>query len=166
MLCLTHDHFALARCGDIAPELHEASGSEDRRERISELVREERHEFVLPAIRLAQGGLRLLEPRDVDERSYRTSRRSARITERNCTSVKMHRLSVVEAHDFLPASHFHPSGGALQREVLVLHLHIVHEHFEMPGGLRVRGGLRYVSTGAGPQELVTGAISRHHAAIG
>ena len=125
-------------------QLHELGGGEDRRERVAQLVRQQRQEFVLAAIGLAHGGLRLLESRHVDEGPDRAARRAARIAQRNGVAVEVNHLPVVEADLLFVVSHFDAARGSLQRELLGRNLDVVHEHLEVPRGRRVDGRLRQV----------------------
>ena len=118
VLGLAQDHLPLVRRRHVAAQLHELGGGEDGRQRVAELVRQQRQEFVLAAIGLAQRGLRLLEARHVDERADRPPRRAARIAQRDGIAVEVNDLPVIEANLLFVVSHFDAARRSLQRELL------------------------------------------------
>ncbi len=113
VLGLPQDHLALVRRGHVASQLHELDRREDGRERVPELVRQERQELVLPTVGLAHRSLRLLESRHVHEGPDRPPRRAARIAQWDGAAVKVNGLSVVEADFLFVVPHFDAACCAL-----------------------------------------------------
>ena len=166
MFRLAKNHLSLTRCCDVAVPLHDLGGGENRRQRIAQLVGQERQELVLSAIGFAQSGLGLLEPRDVDEGADRPARRAALIAQRHGTAVQVDGPPVLEPDHLFVVSHREPSRGSLQRQVLGPNRHVVHEHLEVPRRSRVGGGLREVLTRRAMKELVRSSIANHFLAFG
>ena len=119
---LAEDDVELARRRHVAAQLHELGGREDRRERVAELVRQQRQELVLAAIGLEQRGLGLLEPRHVDERADRAARRAVRIAQRHGAAVQVNHLPVVEPDLLFVVPDLDAARRPLQRQLFVRRL--------------------------------------------
>ena len=154
------------RCVRVGAQLQDLRGRQDRRERVAQLVRQQRQELVLATIGLEDRRLRLLQPGDVHERSDRAARRAAGIAQRHRAAIQMLHLSVLEAKLLLVVSDFLSARGPLEWKLAVRNLRAVHENIEVSRCLRIFCRLRQVVARVHAQNLMAGPVAAQLAASG